>query len=151
MKTRVLKNIIVAALVISGVAAMAQCKTPEWPADKAKAEECLAIYGDAVKAGNFNEAKKPLLWLVNNAPKVNRQIYIEGADMYDKFATSEKDAAKKQVLVDSMLIMYDLRIASCGEEAVVLNRKANASFKHNYKNKEKLPTLLKDFDKVFEL
>lgn len=151
MKTRVLKNTLMAALTLAGFAAAAQCKTPEWPADKAKAEECLAIYGDAVKAGNYAEAKSPLLWLIRNAPKVNRQIYIDGADMYDKFATAEKDPAKKQVLVDSMLIMYDLRIASCGEEAAVLNRKVNASFRHNYKNKEKLPTLLADFDKVFEM
>jgi tetratricopeptide (TPR) repeat protein len=151
MKKRLTKNVLLAALMIAGIGAFAQCKTPEWPADKAKAEESLAIYGDAVKAGNYNEAKSPLMWLIKNAPKVNRQIYIDGADMYDKFATAEKDPAKKQVLIDSMLIMYDLRMASCGEEAAVLNRKVNASFKHNYKNKEKLPLLLQDFDKVFEM
>jgi hypothetical protein len=151
MKTRAFKSVVMAALVLSGFGAMAQCKTPDWGTDKPKAEECLAIYGDAVKAGNYNEAKKPLLWLINNAPKVNRQIYIDGAEMYDKFATAEKDVAKKQVLIDSMLIMYDLRIASCGEEATVLNRRVNASFKYNYKDKEKLPILLKEYDKVFEL
>jgi hypothetical protein len=151
MKTRVFKNTLWVALVLAGFGALAQCKTPDFGPDRPKAEECLAIYGDAFKAGNMTEAKSPLLWLIRNAPKVNRQIYIDGADMYDKFATTEKDPAKKQVLIDSMLIMYDLRIASCGEEAAVLNRKANASFKHNYKNKEKLPALLTDFDKVFEM
>lgn len=154
MKTRVLRNTLMAALVLASLGAVAQCKTPEYPAEpavRAKAEENLAIYGDAVKAGDYKTAKSPLLWLIANAPKISRQIYIDGADMYDKLATTEKDLAKKQVLIDSMLVMYDLRIASCGEEAVVLNRKANASFKHNYKNKEKLPALLADFDKVFEM
>lgn len=151
MKTNLLKNTLLLALLLASVNAFAQCKTPEWPTDRAKAEECLAIYGDAFKAGDMKTAKSPLLWLLNNAPKVNRQIYIDAADLYDKAATAEKDPAKKQVLIDSMLLMYDLRIASCGEEASVLNRKVNASFKHNYKNKEKLPLLLQDFDKVFEM
>jgi hypothetical protein len=154
MKTRVLKNTLLVVMTLAGFSALAQCKTPvypEEPAMRAKAEENLAIYGDAVKAGDYKTAKSPLLWLIANAPKISRQIYIDGADMYDKLATAEKDLTKKQVLIDSMLIMYDLRIASCGEEAVVMNRKANASFKHNYKNKEKLPLLLADFDKVFEV
>jgi hypothetical protein len=154
MKTRVLKNTLLVALLMASFGALAQCKVPEWPADPAlreKAEINNALYGDAVKAGDFKTAKAPLLWMVNNAPKVSRQLYIDGADMYEKFATTEKDPAKKQVFIDSMLIMYDLRIASCGEEAVVMNRKANASFKHNYKNKEKLPILLQEFDKVFEV
>jgi hypothetical protein len=154
MKTTVLKSGFLAAMLLMGAGAFAQCKTPEWPADpdtRKKAEDFNAIYGDAVKQNDFKTAKGPLLWLIANAPKISRQLYIDAADLYDKAATAEKDPAKKQVLIDSMLIMYDLRIASCGEEAVVLNRKVNASFKHNYKNKEKLPTLLQDFDKVFEM
>ncbi len=151
MKKIFIDSLLMASVVLIGHGVQAQCPTPIWPDDKTKAEECLAIYGDAFKAGNHKEAKSPLLWLINHAPKVNRQIYIDAADMYDKAATAEKDAIKKQVMVDSMLIMYDLRIKSCGEEASVLNRKANASFKHNYKNKDKLPGLLEMFDKVFEV
>lgn len=154
MKTTLLKNGLLAAMLLIGFGALAQCKTPEWPTDpdtRSKAENFNAIYGDAVRQGDYKTAKSPLLWLIANAPKISRQLYIDGADMYDKAATAEKDPAKKQVLIDSMLIMYDLRIASCGEEAAVLNRKANASFKYNYKNKDKLPVLLQDFDKVFEM
>jgi tetratricopeptide (TPR) repeat protein len=151
MKKSVLSTMLLAGILLISGGSFAQCKETIWPEDKKKAEESLAIYGDAFKSGNYKEAKGPLLWLINNAPKVNRQIYIDAADMYDKAATAETDAAKKQILIDSMLTMYDLRIKSCGEEASVLNRKANASFKHNYKNKEKLPGLLELFDKVFEM
>jgi tetratricopeptide (TPR) repeat protein len=151
MKRTLFNSILAASLMFSAAAAIAQCKTPDFGTDRPKAEENLAIYGDAFKAGNMKEAKGPLLWLIRNAPQVNRQIYIDAADMYDKAASAETDLVKKQILVDSMLIMYDLRIKSCNEEASVLNRKANASFKHNYKNKEKLPALLELFDKVFEM
>ena len=150
MKKIIAHSIFLASCLFS-IGALAQCKTPVWPADRAKAEESLAIYGDAFKAGNMKDAKSPLLWLIKNAPQVNRQIYIDAAEMYDKAATTETDPAKKQVLIDSMLIMYDLRMANCQEDALVLNRKANASFKHNYKNKDKLPGLLELFDNVFEM
>lgn len=151
MKKNISHNLVTVVVLFYAFGALGQCKTPEWPENKAKAEESLAIYGDAFKQGHYKDAKSPLLWLIKNAPKVNRQIYIDAADMYDKAATAETDPAKKQIMIDSMLLMYDLRIASCGEEANVLNRKANASFKHNYKNKEKLPGLLELFDKVFEI
>ena len=151
MKKILIRCALVASILFNADGVFAQCKTPIWPEDRAKAEEYLAIYGDAVKEGNIKVAKGPLLWLINNAPKVNSKIYIDAVDVYDKLASSETDPAKKQVLVDSMLLMFDLRIKSCGEEASVMNRKANASFKYNYKNKEKLPGLLEMFDKVFEI
>jgi tetratricopeptide (TPR) repeat protein len=151
MKKNLFRVMVSVAILLSAIGAFGQCKDQIWPENKAKAEECLALYGDDFKSGKYKEAKSPLLWLIKNAPKVNRQIYIDAADLYDKAATAEADPAKKQIMIDSMLIMYDLRIASCGEEANVLNRKANASFKHNYKNKEKLPGLLELFDKVFEM
>lgn len=154
MKKNLFSSLLIAALITTGISAWAQCKTPVPPTDPAtrqKADEYMAIYGDAIKEGNYKVAKSPLLWLINNAPQYTSKLYIDAVDMYDKLATAEPDAAKKQVLVDSMLLMFDLRVKSCGEEASVLNRKANASFKFNYKNKEKLPGLLESFDKVFEL
>ena len=151
MKKIFFYNLIMVAFILASVNAFAQCKEIVWPENKAKAEECLAIYGDAVKEGKYDVAKSPLLWLLKNAPQVNTKVYIDAVDMYDKAATVEKDPGKKQMLVDSMLLMFDLRIKSCGEEASVLNRKANASFKFNYKDKNKLPELLTLYDKVFEM
>jgi tetratricopeptide (TPR) repeat protein len=147
----VLKSILVALMVVQSVIIYAQCKEPDFGQDRAKAETNVAIYGDALREGKYNVARGPLVWLLINAPKLSTKIYIDAADIYDKLATAEKDVVKKQVLVDSMLLMYDLRIKSCGEEANVLNRKANASFKYNYKDKNKLPELLALYDKVYEL
>ena len=138
-------------LTLAGNLAFAQCKEYKWPDDKAKAEESVAIYGDAMKQGNYRGATAAWRWMLSNAPNWNTKLYIDGAEIYDKLAEKETDPAKKQVLIDSLMSIYDMRIKSCGEEATVLNRKAGALFKHSVKNKEKSAELLALYDKVFEL
>jgi tetratricopeptide (TPR) repeat protein len=138
-------------LTVAAVGALAQCKEFKWPENKAKAEECVAIYGDALKQGNYRGATAALQWMLTNAPNWHNNLYINGADIYDKLAEKETDPAKKQVLVDSLMWIYDQRIKNCGEEPSVLNRKANALFKYDIKNKDKVANLLGIYDKVYEL
>src|SRR5689334_6903462 len=106
----VFKSVLVALAVIQSAITYSQCKEPDFGQDRAKAETNVAIYGDALREGKYTVARSPLVWLLNNAPKLSTKIYIDAADIYDKLATAEKDPAKKQVLVDSMLLLYDLRI-----------------------------------------
>jgi tetratricopeptide (TPR) repeat protein len=149
MKRKMFSVVMLLAAAFTGNVAFAQCK--EWPAEKAKAEESLAIYGDAVKQGNYRGATASLQWLLTNAPKVSTKIYIDGADIYDKLADKETDPAKKKVLVDSMLWMFDARIKNCGDEVNVMNRKAYASYRYNVKDKDKVAELLAMYDKVYEI
>src|SRR6185436_12302919 len=103
--------------------------------------ESVAVYGDAIRQGNYRAATAGLQWLLTNAPKWNTKLYIDGADIYDKLAEKETDPAKKKALVDSLMIMFDLRIKNCGDELNVLNRKAFAAYKYA-KNKEKVQEAL---------
>ncbi len=148
MKSKFLMVIVLAG---AQTVAWAQCKEFKWPEDKAKADESVAIYGDAMKSGNYRGATKDFQWMLTNAPQWNTKLYIDGADIYDKLAEKETDPAKKKILVDSLLMLYDMRIKNCGDEANVMNRKAYASYKYNIKNKEKLADLLALYDKVYEI
>ena len=49
------------------------------------------------------------------------------------------------------MLIFDLRIQNCGDEATVINRKATSMFKFNYNKKEKLGEILAMFDKAYEL
>ena len=150
MKARILFSLI--AFLGATIAASAQCKELKWPEDKKKAEECVAVWGDAMKAGgNLKSAVPAFQWMATNAPQWNTKLYIDGVTLYDKLADAETDPAKKKVLVDSLLMIFDMRIKNCGDEVNVLNRKAFASYKFNIKNKEALPGLLALFDKVYEI
>jgi len=128
-----------------------QCKEFKWPEDKAKAEEQMAIYDDARKQKNYRAAVPGIQWFLKNAPNWNTKLYIDGAEVYAGLATAEKDPAKRQVLVDSLMWLYDQRIAICNDEVNVLNRKASHSAAFNGQNKEKTADVLKLFDRVFEI
>ena len=140
-----------ALVAITSLTALAQCKQQIWPPDKAKAEECVAVFGDAVKQGHYRAATASLQWMMTNAPNWNTKLYVDAATAYDGLATQEKDPAKKKVLVDSLMLIYDLRLKNCGDEINVLNRKAGSNAKYNINNKEKAPELLALFDRVYEI
>lgn len=140
-----------AIVLLTSVAAWSQCKEVKWPENRAKAEESVAIYSDALKQGNYRGATASLQWMLTNAPQWQTKLYIDGTEIYNKLATAEKDPVKKQVLVDSLLMLYDMRITNCGDEINVLNRKAIYALAFNGQNKAKTADVLALFDKVFEL
>jgi hypothetical protein len=140
-----------ALVAIISVSAWSQCKELKWPENKGKAEECVAIFGDAVKQQNFRAATSSIQWMLANAPNWNTKLYVDAATAYDGLAGKEADAAKKKVLVDSLMLIYDMRIQNCGDEVNVLNRKAASSAKYNINNKEKSAELLTMFDRVYEI
>ena len=150
MKKNVLKVSLMFFLLAGSVSSFAQCKEWKWPEDKATAEEKNVLYTDAVKNGHYKQAVAPHQWLLTNAPNLNTSIYINGAEMFDKLADLEKDAVKKQVYVDSLMIMYDMRIQNCGEESSVMARKALSFYKFNI-NSAKGAEVLPIMDKAFQL
>lgn len=144
--------VVLPLLLFASTLGWSQCKELKWPEDKKKAEECVAVWGDAMKAGgNLKSAVPAIQWMLTNAPQWNTKLYIDGITIYDRLADAEADPGKKKVLVDSLLMLFDLRVKNCNDEVNVLNRKAYASFKFNQKSKEALPSLLSLYDRVFEI
>ena len=118
------------------ITALSQCKDISTTASPAIIEK-KALFEDEVQAKRFNVAKGPLNWLLINAPNLSTGLYIKGAETFDALAQAEKNPAKKQVYIDSLMIIYDLRIKTCGEEANVTNRKAMSFYKYYYDSKDK--------------
>jgi len=140
-----------AFVFLASVSALSQCKEVKWPENKAKAEESVAIYSDALKQGNYRGATAGLQWMLTNAPQWQTKLYIDGTEIYNKLATAEKDPVKKQVLVDSLMMLYDMRITNCGDEINVMNRKVLYALNYNGQNKAKTAEVLALYDKVFEI
>jgi hypothetical protein len=139
------------ALIMSSFGATAQCNDYKWPQDQAKAEKYVEAYEAAYKDQNYKGATAGIQWMINNAPQWHTKLYVSGADTYDKLASQELDPTIKQKYVDSLLLIYDLRIKNCGEEENVLNRKAFSAYKYNGQNKAKIAEVLALFDKTYEI
>jgi len=139
------------ALMMSSLSASAQCSDYKWPQDQAKAEKYVDAFKAAIKEQNYKGATAGLQWMMANAPQWHSDLYVAALDTYDKLAGQELDPATKQGYIDSLLLIYDLRIKSCGDEMNVLNRKAFSANKYNGPNKDKAKDVLAIFDKTFEV
>ena len=126
------------------------CKD-NWPADKAKAQEQLSVYTEAIKLKKFRDAVPGIQWFLKNAPNWNTKLYVDGEEVYNKLAAAEKDPGKKQVLIDSLMWLYDQQVKQCGDEVTVLNRKATHAAIYNAQNKDKTAEVLALFDKVIDV
>ncbi|MFY0650901.1 MAG: tetratricopeptide repeat protein [Cyclobacteriaceae bacterium] len=122
-----------------------------WPADVETAKEKNALYTDALKSNQYTTAIESHSWLLENAPNLNKSLYINGAKIYEGLAKKEADAAKKVEYQDKALSMYDLRIEHFGDEGNVLNRKAFVAYKYYKGNKSKYKDLLDLYDRTFTL
>lgn len=153
MKMNMRSSVMLLALSLGAVASFGQCKLtwPEDPEVRAKAEEKVALYDDAKTQKNYRAAVAPLQWMLNTAPKWSTKLYIDATDIYNNLATAEKDPVKKQVLVDSLMLLYDMRVTNCGDEVNVLNRKVMYAAVFNSQNKAKTAEVLAMYDKVYEI
>jgi tetratricopeptide (TPR) repeat protein len=146
------KNVFLSlALAIISFSASAQCTDYKWPQDQAKAEKYVDGFKAAIKDQNYKGATGGIQWMIANAPQWHSDLYVAGLDAYDKLASQEIDPVTKQSYIDSLLIIYDLRIKNCGDEMNVLNRKAFSANKYNGQNKDKVKEVLAIFDKTYEV
>lgn len=137
-------------LITANISAFSQCKDTSPSASPAVIEK-LALFQDSYKGKKYKVASGPLNWLLVNAPTINTNLYIMGADTYDELAQAEKDPATRRKYIDSLMIVYDLRMKNCGEEPNVTNRKALSFFYHNYNDPAKTKEILPLMDKAIEL
>jgi len=145
-----LKLLITLSLTVVTMSLYAQ---PEWnwPMDKATAEEKNVLYSDYLKMKNYRQSANALSWLLVNAPDLNPSIYINGAKVYYNLQKSEKDPEKKQVLQDSTILMYDLRLQYFGDTANVLNRKAFYAYLFYKDDKSRYAEIYDLFLKTYNL
>ena len=64
-------------ILLTAITGFSQCKEVVWPENKAKAEESVALYGDAMKQQNWRAAVPPFQWMLKNAPNWNTKLYID--------------------------------------------------------------------------
>ena len=141
---------ILSLLITLSIAAVAQPGW-NWPEDKASAEEKNVLYADAVKMGDFKGAVPPLNWLINVAPDLNKSLYQNGAKIYDNLAKVEKDPAQKNIYLDSLMWMYDMRMKYFGDSVNVMNRKIFKAYKYYIKDYDKSEWLLEMFDITYKI
>ena len=123
---------------------------PEDPELNTLAKEKQAYYKLLLAQDKYAEAMAPLNWLYENNPNLHQSIYIEGETTLEKLM-EEADDERKEALRDSVLWMYDQRIAHFENDANVTDRKAYQAFQFYYNKPAKYPMLAEFYAKAYEL
>jgi predicted negative regulator of RcsB-dependent stress response len=145
------KLFLVLAFAVATLTSWAQCSEYKWPADQSKAEKQVDAIKAAMKDQNYKGATGGINWMLKNVPQWHSDLYVYAIETYDKLAGQELDPSMKQNYVDSLMIVYDLRVSGCGDEMNVINRKAISAYKYNAQNKAKTAEVLAIFDKTYEI
>lgn len=111
-----------------------------WPEDQALRKETEtneAHYKVLMAQNKYQEAMAPLNRLYVDAPNLNPSIYINGVKCLNNIIKDVSDKERKVRLQDSVLWMYDQRLAHFENDASTMDRKAYEAFKMYYKTPSK--------------
>ncbi len=125
------KAAVIILLAILSLTTFAQKQKPNYGATPEDSLECIQslIYKDYMK----NDKKLALeLWrkAIKVCPASQKSLYINGSKLYQNLIKNEKDEAKKAALIDTMLSLYDQRIAVFGQKGYVLGLKGQMMLKY---------------------
>lgn len=103
----------------------------------------LSLYSEYYKQNNYKDALKPWRAVFNNCPKASKNTFINGAKMYKEFISKENNSARKQELVDTLMLIYTRRIENFGQKGAVLGYQGADLLKYSPTSYEKAFEILK--------
>lgn len=129
MKTLSSKVFLVALLTFASITVMSQSEfdDPKYGADVETRKECLSnisMYQEFYKQNNYKDAYIPWQKVYTICPKSSQNIYIRGSRILKFKIENTADPVKKNILIDSLMSMYDLRIVHFNKKGNVLGSKA---------------------------
>jgi hypothetical protein len=98
--------------------------------DSVRCIKNISLYRENTKHGNYDMGLGPWRIVFEECPSSTKNIYIDGAKMFNDFIDQEKDAERKALLMDSLRIIYDQRIEYYKQRGTVLGRKAVDILRH---------------------
>lgn len=113
-------------------------------ADSVKCVENLSLYYEFFKQKNYKDALNGWRAACEICPKSRKSLYINGVKMYKAFIKEEKDEAIKQLLIDTLLGIYDKRIEHFGEKGYVKGRKGADMLKYRGDDRKAAFDVLKE-------
>lgn len=110
----------------------------------------LVLAQDDMRLQHYEAATKSLYWLLTNAPEHSESVYIMAYKAYEKVAVASTDKQKKAMMLDSMMLTYDLKEAQFGLSDLEKNNIAFRYYKYYRKNAAKFPQAIKAYQEVYK-
>lgn len=115
-------------LLLFSVKGMAQAylNDSKYGVDEEARQQCivaLSLYGEDYKQKNYEKAKPNWLKVLNVCPAARLNTYIHGTRMMRTWIENEAAPSRKAELIDSLMLIYDLRIEHFDSKGTVLGQK----------------------------
>ncbi len=112
-------------LEVAGTGAIANPDQPRFGRDSVTCVKNWSLYSEHFRQRNFAPAIGPWRWMFLNCPRATENLYIHGATLVNFMLHNETNPAKREALIDTLLMVHDQRIKYFGREGFVLGRKAS--------------------------
>lgn len=120
-----------------------QVKGPKYGSDSSSCVMHLSLYREFFKQKNYKDAYSHWKWVFANCPIATQNIYIDGAKLVSAKIDETKDAAMRDKLVDTLMMVYDQRITYYNSEGSVLGRKGVDLYTYRPEKTEQIYQILK--------
>ncbi len=107
-------------------------------ADSIRCIRNFSLFREYVKQNNYDLAKEPWKIVYAECPKATKYIYIDGIRMLEIDIKKTNDEIQKEVLIDSMMNIYDQRIKYYGQKGYVLGNKGVNFIKYSKSSVENM-------------
>jgi tetratricopeptide (TPR) repeat protein len=98
----------------------------------------LSLYREYVKHGNYADAIGPWRIVFNECPTATKNIYIDGAKMYNDYIHQESNPATQDAFIDTLMMVYNQRIKYYKETGSVRGRQGVDLMRYKLNDPEKL-------------
>lgn len=102
-----------------------QDSPPRYGEDSITCVRNLSLYSEYYRQRNFKMATDSWRWVFLNCPLATQNIYIHGANLVKFMYQNETDPAKREALIDTLMMVYDQRIEYFNREGFILGRKVS--------------------------
>ena len=129
MKIRFLQIILGLGLIILFLPDLNAQKESKYGEDSLTCIMNISLYREFYRQKNFADAIGPWRAVFAKCPRGTQNAYIDGVKMFNSFIKNEEDKEIKEILIDTLMMIYDQRIEYFNKRGYILGRKGADYFK----------------------
>lgn len=129
----------IAAFTFTAKAQQTECNSnpkENFGSDETECRKNISLYSEYLKQSNYKDALKYWRATYKICPEFKPSLYTNGQIMYKSFIDAEKDAATKELLIDTLLSLYDQQINIFGPCPEYYESKGAAALKYRQSKPE---------------